>query len=309
MILTCPECDTSYFVDDSRIPKAGRMVKCSNCGARWEARNEPTAIIEEEAPADEPAPSPAAEPEPAPVEAAAEPSEPAAADELAPEDVEIVAVEPEADAAGAEAAAEPEPEIAPRPRPAAPPPRNEARGRVALLASMAAVVVALVAGAIAFRGQVVKLVPQSQAAYAGLGLPVNSVGLVIEEVKAEPTFLGGRPVLSVTGSIRNVKGEAVEAPPLRVNLLGRDGKAVAAKVVRPVDARVPAGAVRHFAIAISDPPSNARDLEVVFDLSPQRAAAGPAPAAPEGPAPEGPAPVEAQPLPDATPASLPGEHG
>ena len=32
MILTCPECATSYFVDDSKVP-AGRQVKCSNCGA------------------------------------------------------------------------------------------------------------------------------------------------------------------------------------------------------------------------------------------------------------------------------------
>src|SRR5216110_3299532 len=37
MILTCPECATSYFVDDSRISPAGRTVKCSNCGARWTA--------------------------------------------------------------------------------------------------------------------------------------------------------------------------------------------------------------------------------------------------------------------------------
>ena len=38
-------------------------------------------------------------------------------------------------------------------------------------------------------------------------------------VQATPTFLGGRPVLSVTGDIRNVKGEPVNSPALRVNLL------------------------------------------------------------------------------------------
>lgn len=292
MILTCPECDTSYFVDDSRIPKAGRMVKCSNCGARWEARNEPTAIIE---PEEEPAPPPET-----PAEAAAEPGpEPEAASEpvVAEEAPDIVAVEPEPEAAEAET----EPAFRRRAvaRPA-PPPKNEARGKVAVWVSAAALIVALVASAIAFRGQVVKLWPQSQAAYAGLGLPVNSVGLVIEGVHAEPTFLGGRPVLSVTGAIRNVKGEAVNAPALRVNLLNRQGKPIAAKVVRPVDPRVPAGAVRHFAIAISDPPSNARDLEVVFDTAPQHAASAPA----EGAA----APIEAQPLPPSAPEVLP-EHG
>src|SRR6185312_3623916 len=50
MILTCPECATSYFVDDSRISPAGRTVKCSNCGARWTATPEGAA----DAPAPEP---------------------------------------------------------------------------------------------------------------------------------------------------------------------------------------------------------------------------------------------------------------
>ena len=37
MILTCPECATSYFVDDARIPAEGRRVRCSSCGHRWTA--------------------------------------------------------------------------------------------------------------------------------------------------------------------------------------------------------------------------------------------------------------------------------
>src|ERR1700759_947441 len=40
MILTCPECATSYFVDDARVPPAGRKVKCSHCGANWVAQPE-----------------------------------------------------------------------------------------------------------------------------------------------------------------------------------------------------------------------------------------------------------------------------
>src|SRR5437588_11004250 len=54
MILTCPECATSYFVDDSRISPAGRTVKCSSCGARW------TALPE----GGEAAPTPLSAPEP-----------------------------------------------------------------------------------------------------------------------------------------------------------------------------------------------------------------------------------------------------
>jgi hypothetical protein len=172
---------------------------------------------------------------------------------------------------------------------------------VLVWAVAAGLVVALVAGAIGFRGVVVKVWPKSQAAYAGLGLPVNSLGLVIEGVRAEPTFLGGRPVLSVTGSIRNVKDQPVNSPAIRINLLNRAGKPIAAKLVRPLDPRVPAGATRHFAIAISDPPANAHDLEVIFETEPRQTAVTPAAAAP-------PAPVEAEPLPPGNPDAL-TEHG
>ena len=281
MILTCPECATSYFVDDSRIPEAGRTVKCASCGARWTAKRETGEFRS----ADDPERAPAPVREPAP--AVAHPG-----DASPDDDLDIVAVE-----------REPEPV---RRRPAAARPavsaKDESKGKVAVWAAAATLVVALVAGGIVFRGEVVRLWPKSQAAYATLGLSANSLGLVIEDLHAEPTFVGGRPVLSVTGAIRNVKDETVTAPPIRVNLLNHAGKPIAAKIAKPIDPRVPAGAVRHFAIAISDPPGNARDLEVVFETTAQRAAS--APATPIAP----PAPVEAQPLPAGSPDAL-QDHG
>lgn len=35
MIITCPECDTSYSVDDNVIPSKGRKVQCASCGNTW----------------------------------------------------------------------------------------------------------------------------------------------------------------------------------------------------------------------------------------------------------------------------------
>jgi hypothetical protein len=126
------------------------------------------------------------------------------------------------------------------------------------------------------------LLPASQKAYAGLGLPVSS--LTIEKVHAEPAFQGGRPVLSVTGQLRNLRDDAAEAPALRVSLLDRFGKAVATKVARPIDAAVPAHAVRYFAITLVDPPASIRDLQVTFE-PPAKGAVAVAPVAGAKPAP------------------------
>ena len=35
MILTCPECETQYFAEDSTIGDSGRTVKCDACGHSW----------------------------------------------------------------------------------------------------------------------------------------------------------------------------------------------------------------------------------------------------------------------------------
>jgi hypothetical protein len=131
-------------------------------------------------------------------------------------------------------------------------------------------------------------------------LPVSS--LVIEKVHAEPAFQGGRPVLSVTGQLRNLRDDAAEAPALRVSLLDRLGKGVATKVARPIDAAVPAHAVRYFAITLVDPPASIHDLQVTFEPTAKGAAApGPAATAPvSAPAP---AAAEAKPAPATGPAS------
>ncbi|WP_293381406.1 DUF3426 domain-containing protein [Phenylobacterium sp.] len=279
MILTCPECATSYFVDDSRISPKGRTVKCSNCGARWTA-------LPEGAVAPAPRPTPAPPPRPAP-------PPPPVVDELVVEGPETFA-----------------PPVIERRRPAASA-KRPGGGKVWIWVASAAVVAVVIAAAILFRDQVVRLMPASRAAYAGLGVPAAS--LVIEQVKAETDFQGGRPALSVTGQLRNVRDVATEAPPLRVSLLDRAGKTVAAKVARPLDAAVPAHAVRHFAISIVDPPAQAHDLEVSFAFGGPgfekggggKGATAALPVAAPAPAASGPAPVEAKPLPPGSPDALP----
>jgi len=168
----------------------------------------------------------------------------------------------------------------------------------------AAVVVGLVAGLLVFRSEVARLVPATRQVYASVGLPANPLGLVIEDVWAEPAFQGGRPVISVTGVIRNVRDSQATAPSVRVTLLDKAGKPMAVKVAMPIDPKVPGGAVRHFAIALVDPPVGVHDLKVTFDEGKTPGAATPPPRAAEAVV-AGPAPVDAQPLPSTSPDALP----
>jgi predicted Zn finger-like uncharacterized protein len=233
MILTCPECATSYFVDDSRVAPGGRTVKCSNCGARW------TAVPEG---AEKPAPAP---PKPAPPPVP--PPPPPVLDEVvfeAPAPPEPTPLERKAAARKQKA-------------------KRSAGGAVAVWIGAAIAAAALIGAAIVFRAQVVQMLPASAAAYAGLGMPVSS--LVIEKVKAQAAFEGGRPVLQVSGQLRNERDATAIAPALRINLLDWTGKVVAAKVARPVDAPVPAKAVRYFAVTLPDPPLSVHDLDVTFE--------------------------------------------
>lgn len=274
MILTCPECATSYFVDDARVPARGRMVKCSSCGARWRAM--PDGETELEAEQGDPDEEIVVE---------GPPPEPAAA-----EDIDFVA-----------------PVRSPRP---APPPKPRRTGLIAGGAVGAVLIVALGA-AIALREQVATAVPGTAGLFAAVGLPVSDLGLVIEGVKSTPTFEAGRPVLSVTGAVRNTRDGAAEVPPIRLSLLDRNGKTVFTKVVDPVDPKVvPGAAKRYFAVSLPDPPSTARELEIGFEAGPRQTVAAntveaghaaPDHAAPDHPAAEA---AEAQPLASDSPDAL-----
>ena len=266
MILTCPECATSYFVDDLRIPRGGRMVKCTSCGNRWRAfqdRAEP----ERETPEDEMLVEAPREPPPAPPG----------------DDLDFIAA----------------PAIPGR-KPTTK--KKASPGMVAGVSLLCVLAVAL-GGAVVFRQQVADLAPATAPMFAAIGLPVNTLGLVIEGVKHQKTFQAGRPVLSVTGAIRNVRKGSIEAPPIRINLVDKGGKPVAGILAQPLNAKLPPGATRYFAVTLPDPPAGSFALDISFEPPAKGAHAAPAAAHAE-PAPHAATPVEAQPLPADSPDAL-----
>ncbi len=255
MILTCPECATSYFVDDARIPPGGRTVKCTNCGARWHTADQPSPApsedselfddVPEAAPTIPPEPEPSATPEP----------EPAPVDDL-------IVTGPTTRAALR------------RPAPAAKKTPGSPKAAFAAVAAIVALVV-LAGAAVLLRDQVTAAVPEAGAAYAAVGLPADTLGLVIEDVKAEPAFQGGRPVITLTGLVRNLRAAGTDSPSIRIEMLGAKGAPLAARVVRPLEPHVPGKAGRHFALTIPDPPKGVRELALTFE-APAGAKAPPA---------------------------------
>ena len=280
MILTCPECATGYFVDDAQIKPGGRTVRCAACGARWTAV--PESLRELAATA-----------------AAAEAPADAAADEAAPLTAEDL---PRA----FRTRAEEEKRL------------RQAAVTGAMWAGAAVVIAVVVLASVVFREALVRVWPQTASLYAAVGLPVNPVGLVIEQVKAEPSLQEGHAILAVSGSIRNVEDHAVTAPPLRISLLNPQGKRVAGQIANLANARIPSGETRRFMTAIFDPPFSAQDLQVDFAPGAQggtpagRAVTSPLAPAPRldlrGPAlpssPSGPA-NQAEPALGASPAAAP----
>ena len=305
MILTCPECATSYFVDDSKIPAEGRKVKCASCGHRWFADpvDALTRGLGGEAQDDD-------DDRYLDESRTAQDSD-FEADEIA--EVKDLPGEELPKVFRAKAADERK--------------LREAAANGIVWAGMTAALAILIALAVVFRVDVVRVFPHAAGAYAGVGLPVNSLGLVIEGVKAEPALQDGHAALSVSGMIRNIEDREIDAPPLRISLINKSGRRITTKIAQPADARVPPGETRHFAVAILDPPTSASELEVAF--APEAARKGvvapkaahvEAPAAEEAPllrGPEaheaappamGPAPVEAAPLPQDSPYALPSHE-
>src|SRR5271167_381923 len=167
MILTCPECATGYFVDDAQIRPGGRAVRCAACGARWTAHPD------------------------GPLELTSSPEEGS------------LGKPPNEDGTEAPLTADDLPKAF---RSRAEDERRLRQAAItgAIWAGAVVILAALAGAALMFRADVVRLWPPTASTYAAIGLPVNPVGLVIEQVRAEPSLQEGHATLAVSGVIRNI---------------------------------------------------------------------------------------------------------
>jgi hypothetical protein len=124
----------------------------------------------------------------------------------------------------------------------------------------------LIGIAVLLRQDISSVWPRAAGAYAMAGLPVNVVGLTIEDQRAQPALKDGHAVLSVSGALRNVRDKPVPAAPLRISLLNPAGRVLAVEIADPGGARIPPGEARHFVVDVVDPPQGATDVEIGFVL-------------------------------------------
>lgn len=234
MILTCPECATSYFVPDDSLGPNGRRVRCQSCAHTWRAtpNDEPLELTAK-----------AGEPEPAAF---------GKRDDVTPESL--------ADA--------PAPELPRAFRARAEQQRRMRRAAAVggVWAGLACLFLGLLGAAWLFRVEVVEMYPRTAAAYAAVGAPVNPVGLEFASVRARPAPNDHGQVL-VSGALRNVRDHAVTAPVVRIALLDAEGREIGHQMLTVPGPAIEPGAVLGFATLAPDPQAQVADIGVAFDLN------------------------------------------
>jgi predicted Zn finger-like uncharacterized protein len=289
MRILCPNCATSYHLDPSALGPSGRSVRCVRCRTVWFAANTEAlteiaashrADMEQFAAAEPAPPSPVDWPEEflpsetvtptdaviAPDEAAlvAPQAEPAAADDVPPDPMPVVEspalVPTELEAASPaedieSVAARRALEQARRRRLGVPLPN---------LPTTILLLVLVNVGLLAWRADIVRLVPQTASLFGAIGLPVNLRGLVISDVTTTTQAHDGAPVLLVQGRIVSVAKRTVEVPRLRFAVRNELGNEIYNWTALPSRSLLGPGETLTFQSRLASPPAETHDVLVRF---------------------------------------------
>jgi predicted Zn finger-like uncharacterized protein len=287
MMIVCPNCATSYEVADATIGAAGRSVRCVHCKSIWfvsAKEPEPELVAAAPVPVAAAAPAPAAadledmsawglsEEEPAETPAAApgaaaEPEFDAAAmlndiegpitlsgaPPLAPVDAWPVDDDPVPTSA--------DEQVFLRPRDK---PRPKRKLSLPGLSTIAMILAAILVGLVIWRGDVVRVMPQTASLYAAIGMPVNLRGLAIEDVHTSKEVQDGIAFLVVEGSLVNTTRMTLEVPRLRLAMRNSGGGEVYSWTSLPARPILAPGEIQPFRSRLASPPGDGKDVLVRF---------------------------------------------
>jgi predicted Zn finger-like uncharacterized protein len=128
----------------------------------------------------------------------------------------------------------------------------------------AALLAAAMGLAIFARTTVVRLVPESAAVFAMIGLPVNLVGLQLARVTSDVGQEGEAQVLVVSGEIANETGKPVQVPPLAFSIQGEKGATLYSWTEKKGGEELAPHAARPFQARLASPPPDGREVLVTF---------------------------------------------
>jgi hypothetical protein len=132
---------------------------------------------------------------------------------------------------------------------------------------VAALVVLVLASAVIGRNEIVARFPASAEVYRALHMPVAvRLGLEFEEVTSERLVEGGVSVLVVEGEIVNQSAQSRQVPPIRVILLDDGGRQLQRETFSSKETSLDAGGKTTFSGRLINPPSQARNFSITFDL-------------------------------------------
>jgi predicted Zn finger-like uncharacterized protein len=283
MHIVCPHCTTSYAIKLATLGAAGRTVRCSRCKEVWLARPEDAVEVEAPVPAMAVASQSSAEADAAAEwEALAQQDEAEAPpvvdspsisadwpaeDESAKQDIKPAETDwPSVAQQDAEAHAEVVSTHRSRlarlfRRPTLPGlPGKSSFGLPTACAAMGALLLAL----IIWRGDVVRLLPQTAMFYKTLGLEVNLRGLAFKDIKISNETVDGKPVLVIEGVIVGETRKPVELPRLRFSVRDAQGAEIYAwnaVLEQPV---LKPGEQAFFKSRLASPPPEGRNIDVRF---------------------------------------------
>ncbi|HET7679704.1 MAG TPA: DUF3426 domain-containing protein [Xanthobacteraceae bacterium] len=299
MLIVCPSCATSYQVEPDSLGRDGRSVRCARCRNVWFATI-PTLVSALGGPDDwdvidtGPRVPSVDNPGQSAASGAGMP-----ANFAAPEDIDVAGLsveiateraeqEAEADAVLAEVTQEnavaDSPSLVPaqaaastEAQPSAAVPdietfaarraRRDALRRRRLKPGWRAailVLLALNAGIVGWRADIVRLLPQTASLYAAVGLPVNLRGLSFENVRMSRSEHEGVGVLIVEGSIVNVTARPLEVPRLRLAVRNDAKNEIYAWTMQPPRSVLGPGDTLPFRSRLASPPADAREVQVRF---------------------------------------------
>jgi hypothetical protein len=129
---------------------------------------------------------------------------------------------------------------------------------------LAAILLLIVWTGARYRDAIASVWPQTASLYAAIGMPVNTRGIAFAGVNYRRETEAGQQVLTVNGTLVNVSGRDVPVPRIEITLTDSSQRKVDHWVFSPGVSQMKPGQHIAFATRRTNPPSEARHLEMTF---------------------------------------------